>query len=220
MFAGQSRPADLRKKRGLCWKLVAHYRATPWRLVADWRKLISHAPPDAGSDTGRIRPALAHEWDSQRTWGRVRLMWSLGATRADSGCSAFAPSTLTASQNARLRASPNVWPSTCARSFLPKSRDTQAGGPAGRSAAQRPSGARSGGQPNRWNRRSANRKRWTAIQPMDCNISPGRGAGNSRRAVARPTLPAPRRRRRPAVESGAPRTGHAGTAWPPARQPR
>ena len=47
---------------------------------------------------------------------------------------------------------------------------TQAGGAAGRSAAQRPSGARNAGQPNRWNRRSANRKRWAAIQPMDCNM--------------------------------------------------
>lgn len=35
----------------------------------------------------------------------------------------------------------------------------QAGGAPGRSAAQRPSGARNAGQPNRWNRRPANRKR-------------------------------------------------------------
>jgi hypothetical protein len=46
----------------------------------------------------------------------------------------------------------------------------QAGGAAGWSAAQRPSGARNAGQPNKWNRRSANRKRWAAIQPMCCNM--------------------------------------------------
>ena len=48
--------------------------------------------------------------------------------------------------------------------------DAQAGGAAGRSAARRPSGARNAGQPSRWMRRSANRKRWAAIQPMDCSM--------------------------------------------------
>ncbi len=51
---------------------------------------------------------------------------------------------------------------------------TQAGGTAGRSATQRPSGARNAGQPNRWNRRSANRQRWARIHPMECNMSSAR----------------------------------------------
>ena len=58
----------------------------------------------------------------------------------------------------------------------------QAGAAAGRSEAQRPAGARNAGQPNRWNRRQANRKRWAAIHPVDCSISRARwtksGAGS------------------------------------------
>jgi len=50
----------------------------------------------------------------------------------------------------------------------------QAGGATGRSAATRPSGARNAGQPNRCNRRSANRKRWAAIQPIDCSMCKAR----------------------------------------------
>src|SRR5215831_2283405 len=46
----------------------------------------------------------------------------------------------------------------------------QAGGAAGRSVARRPSGARNAGQPSRWTRRSANKKRWAAIQLMACSM--------------------------------------------------
>ncbi len=52
--------------------------------------------------------------------------------------------------------------------------DPQAGGAAGRSAVQRPSGARNAGQPSTWNRRSANRKRWARIHPMDCSMPSAR----------------------------------------------
>ena len=94
----------------------------------------------------------------------------------------------------------------------------QAGGAAGRSAATRPWGARNAGQPSRWTRRSANRKRWAAIQPMACNMRKAR-LTKSDAGAGRPTPPAPRISARLAFGNGESRTGRAGRACPAARPP-
>ena len=65
--------------------------------------------------------------------------------------------------------------------------EAQAGAAAAESATRRPSGASDGGQPSRCWRRSANRKRWAAIQPVDSSMvesaidEVGRGGGGGQR---------------------------------------
>src|ERR1017187_4150774 len=59
--------------------------------------------------------------------------------------------------------------------------EAQAGAAAEENAARRPSGARPRGQPSRWQRTPANRKRGAAIQPVDSSMARARwrksGAG-------------------------------------------
>ena len=77
--------------------------------------------------------------------------------------------------------------------------EPQAGAPA---AARRPAGARLWGQPSRWQRKLANRKRCAAIQPVDWSMSrarltkSGAGAGLVNAASATHNIPACWRKRR------------------------
>src|SRR5947209_310548 len=75
--------------------------------------------------------------------------------------------------------------------------DPQTGAPVANNAARRPSGARPAGQPSRWPRKAANRKRWAAIQPVDWSIcsarrtKSGAGVGLTNAALAALVKPTP-----------------------------